>query len=104
MNNNTRTTEQSLLLAKQRKFLLDTNTQVQSSTLQYNLQNSSMITSTFYGQLVNLRAERYQPYQPYIPPMIPSSVIQLQMNTVNVGVPMSFFTIADCKGSQSVTT
>lgn len=104
MNNNTRTTEQSLLLAKQRKYLLDTNTQVQYSTLQYNLQNSSIIASTVYGQLVNLRAERYQPYQPYIPPMIPSSVIQLQMNTVNVGVPMSFFTIADCKGSQSVTT
>lgn len=104
INNNTRTTEQSLLLAKQRKCLLDSNTIVLVSTLEYNIQNSTLITNTVYGQLLNLRNQRYEPYQPYIPPMIPSSVIQLQMKTVNVGVPMSFFTIADCKGSQSVTT
>lgn len=104
MNNNIRTTEQSLLLAKQRKFLLDSNKILLVSTLEYNIQNSTLITSTVYGQLLNLRNQRYEPYQPYIPPMIPSSVIQLQMNTINVGVPMSFFTIADCKGSQSVTT
>jgi hypothetical protein len=104
VNNNTRTTEQSLLLAKQRKCLLDTNTIVLASTLEYNIQNSTLISSTLYGQLLNLRLERYVPYQPYIPPVIPSSVIQLQMATVNAGVPMSFFTIADCKGSQFVTT
>ena len=57
-----------------------------------------------YAQLLQVRQNRYQPYQPYIPPFIPSSVIELQMRTVNVGVPHSFFTIADCKGSQSVTT
>jgi hypothetical protein len=103
-NNNTRTTEQSLLLAKQQQFLMDTNTMIQNSTLQYNIQNSTLITSTIYGQLLNLRDTRYLPYRPYIPPFIPSSVIQLEMKTVNVGVPMSFFTMADCKGSQSVTT
>lgn len=104
MNNNTRTTEQSLLLAKQRQCLMDTNTINQASTLQYNIHNSTLIDSTIYGQLLNLRLQRYEPYRPYIPPVMPSSVIQLQMNTANVGVPMSFFTIANCKGSQSVTT
>jgi hypothetical protein len=104
MNNNTRTSEQSLLLATQRRCIMDTNAINQASTLLYNIQNSTIIQSTLYGELVDLRLQRYLPYRPYIPPVIPLSVIQLQMKTANVGVPMSFFTIADCKGSQSVTT
>jgi hypothetical protein len=68
------------------------------------IENNSLITSTIYGQLLQVRNDRYLPYRPYIPPIVPSSVMQLQMATVNAGVPMSFFTIADCKGSQFVTT
>jgi hypothetical protein len=102
--NSSRTSEQSLLLAQQRDFLQEVNTANIASTVQTTLQTSTIITSTLYGQLLQVRQDRYQPFQPYVPPMIPSSVIQLQMNTVNAGVPHSFFTIMDCKGSQSVTT
>jgi hypothetical protein len=104
VNNNTRTTEQSLLLAKQQQCYQDVNRININSTIQYTLANTTTITNDLQSQLQEVRNQRYQPYQPYIPPVIPLSVIQLQKATVNVGVPMSFFTIADCKGSQSVTT
>jgi len=104
VNNSSRTSEQSLLLYQQQLFLQEVNATSVASTVLNTLANTDSITSTLYGQLLQVRSDRYQPYQPYIPPMIPPSVIQLQMNTVNVGVPHSFFTIMDCKGSQSVTT
>ncbi len=104
INNNTRTTEQSLLLATQQKYLQDVQSTNINSTIQYTITNSTIISNNIYSQLLQVRNQRYEPYQPYVPPMIPSSVIQLQMNTANAGVPMSFFTIMDCKGSQSVTT
>jgi hypothetical protein len=91
-------------LHQQRLFLQEVNATNVASTVQQTLANSTSITSTLYGQLLQVRRDRYQPYQPYVPPVMPPSVIQLQMNTVNVGVPHSFFTISDCKGSQSVTT
>jgi hypothetical protein len=104
INNDTQTTERSLLLQLQRSFLQEVNTSSIASTVQYTVANSTIITSTLYGQLVNLVQTRYLPYQRLGPMFIPSSVIQLQMNTVNVGVPESFFTIMDCKGNQFVTT
>jgi hypothetical protein len=54
--------------------------------------------------LLQLGNDRYLPYQPYIPPVIPPSVIQLDMQTRNVGVPVPVMTIASCKGNQFVTT
>jgi len=104
INNNTRTSERSLLLQKQQNFLSGINTVNINSTVQTTINNSSIITSTIYGQLLGVRQQRYEPYQPYVPPVIPSSVMQLQMATANAGTPMSFFTIADCKGNQFVTT
>jgi hypothetical protein len=104
VNNSTRTSERTLLLQQQRQYLLDVAETNMNSTIQNTINNSSIITSTIYGQLLGVRQQRYEPYQPYIPPVIPAHVMQLQMNTVNVGVPMSFFTMADCKGVQSVTT
>lgn len=103
-NNNNQTTEQSLLLATQLELQQCNSVSTVTSTVQYTLANSTAITSTLNSQLNELRNLRYQPYQPYIPPVIPSSVMELEMRTINVGVPMSFFTIANCKGSQSVTT
>lgn len=103
-NNNNKTTEQSLLLAKQFELQQCNSVTLLTSTVQYTLLNSTAITSTLYSQMNDLRNLRYQPYQPYIPPVIPSSVMELEMRTINVGVPMSFFTMANCKGSQSVTT
>ena len=73
------------------------------STLQYTLENSSAIIQNLTNQRTTIQQERYSPYQPYYPPVMPVSVIQLKQMTANVGVPMSFFTIKNCKGSQSVT-
>lgn len=104
VNNSSRTTERSLLLQSQQQFLQGVYSTAVSSTLQNTLENISSINNTIYGQLLQLGQQRYTPYQPYVYPCVPPSVIQLQMNTVNVGVPQSFVTILDCKGSQSVTT
>ncbi len=103
-NNSTRTSERTLLLQQQQQFLSEVSASNISSTVQNTINNSTIITSTIYGQLLGIRQQRYEPYQPYIYPVVPSSVVQLQMATANAGVPMSFFTMADCKGNQFVTT
>jgi hypothetical protein len=104
VNNSTRTTERSLLLQAQQQFLQGVQSTSNNIVIQNTIQNSSIITSTLYGQLLGIKAQRYEPYRPYVPEFIPSSVIQLQMATANAGVPHSFFTATDCKGVQSVTT
>lgn len=104
INNSTRTSERSLLLASQNQMYQENYETAVNSTIQYTNNNSTNISNLIYAQLLQVRQNRYQPYQPYIPPIMPQNVIDLQMRTVNVGVPHSFFTIADCKGSQSVTT
>ena len=102
--NNGQTTEQSILLGAQQQYFRDNSQLMTSSIVQSTIANSAAITSTIYGQLYQIRADRYEPYQPYIYPVVPPSVVELQMNTVNVGVPHSFFTCTDGKGVQSVTT
>jgi hypothetical protein len=102
--NDSQTTQQSLLLYQERVFLQDVQTSYIVSTVNYTISNSTSITSTLNQQLLDLALARYLPYQRLPTPCPPSSVVQLQMQTVNVGVPHSFFTIMDCKGSQSVTT
>jgi hypothetical protein len=104
VNNSTRTTERSLLLASQEQCYKVNYSTAVISALQYTNTNISTITNNIYGQLLQLNQDRYQPYQPYMPPVIPPSVMELAMNTKNVGVPHAVFTIANCKGSQSVTT
>jgi len=101
---NNATTESSLLLSNQLQCYKSNYNTATATTLQYINENSASITNTIYGQLLEVRQNRYQPYQPYMPPVIPPSVMELQMNTVNVGVPHSFSSMARCKGSQSVTT
>jgi hypothetical protein len=103
-NNSTRTSERSLLLYNQQQYLQETNNTLTNKVILSTIQNSSAITSTLHAQLYNVRQERYAPYQPYVPPTIPQHIIDFQMSTINVGVPHSFFTAADCKGVQSVTT
>jgi len=101
--NSTQTTQRSFLLASQQQQVALNSSTLITSTLQATLSNSDAITAQLQGQLQQLRNQRYAPYQPYVPPVIPSSVMELRMKTANVGVPMSVFTIADCKGSQFVT-
>jgi hypothetical protein len=104
VNGETRTTQGSLLAAKQKSVLQDAAQASITSTIQYTQQNAAAISAQIQGQLDQLTVQRYVPYQPYIYPVVPVSVMQLQMATANVGVPMSFFTAMDCKGNQFVTT
>jgi hypothetical protein len=104
VNNSTRLSERSLLLGSQQQYLQEQSYQQINSVVQSTIANSDSITSTVYGQLLQIRQERYLPYQPYMPPVTPQHVIDFQMATNNTGVPHSFFTIADCKGVQSITT
>ena len=67
------------------------------------LAQADQITSTLQRQLATEVETRYQPYRPFIPEVIPSSVIELEMRTQNVGVPVPVMTIAKCKGVQFVT-
>lgn len=104
VNNSSKTTERSLLLQLQQKYLIDASKTQRDIAIVNTIQNSASITSDIQSQLLELKQQRYNPYQPYIYPVIPQSVMELQMNTANAGVPQSFFTIANCKGVQSVTT
>jgi hypothetical protein len=101
--NQTGTSEQSFLLAslsQSRRDLQQARVQQILSTVNAT---SSSITSTLQNQLADEVGIRYLPYRPYIPPVIPSSVMELEMRTRNVGVPIPTMTIASCKGSQFVT-
>ena len=102
--NSTKTSEHSLLLYGQQQYIQEALTTQLNSTVQSTIQNSASITSNLQSQLIAIQKERYLPYRPYIPPVIPQSVIDLQMNTINTGVPHSVFTCADGKGVQFVTT
>lgn len=101
--NCTQTTQRSRLLSQQQQQQNMIKQMVVTSTLQSTVANSDAITLQLQSQLVQVKNQRYVPYQPYIPTVVPESVMQLQMATANVGVPMSVFTIANCKGSQFVT-
>ena len=104
VNNSSRTTESSLLQATVKRQQQEIQTQHINRTVESTITNAAAINENIFSQLVNIRNERYAPYQPYIYPVVPPSVMELQMRTANVGVPHTFNTIANCKGSQFVTT
>ena len=104
VNNSSRTIESSLLQAMQQQKIQINQANQQQRTLQTTITNTASITEQLMNQLADLRNQRYVPYKPYVYPVIPQSVIDLQMRTANAGVPVSVFTMADCKGSQFVTT
>ncbi len=103
-SNSCNTTESSLLLSVQQQYLKNNNENQISSIVQSTIANTDNITNSIYSQLLQIKQQRYEPYQPYIYPVVPQSVVQLQMNTINTGVPHSFFTAGDCKGVQYVTS
>jgi len=104
-NNSGQTTSSSLLLGSLQKCQLVNQSNSTTNTLQYISSNTPTITSDIYAQLQAIAAQRatsvYQARVITAPE--PSSVTKLKMETANVGVPHSFFTMADCKGSQFVT-
>jgi len=104
VNNNMQTTQSSLLQAIQQQHALCAQSTMTGCSIQNTVSNVSSITSTLQSQLLQLAQQRYTPYQPYVPIMMPSSVIQLQMATANVGTPMVPITCLTGKGVQYVTT
>ena len=61
------TTERSLLLTSQNR-LYQTNYSMNVSTiLNYTNNNTDTIKDLLYGQLLEVKKNRYQPYQPYQP-------------------------------------
>jgi hypothetical protein len=104
VNNSSRTTESSLLQATVRKQQLCNLTKTTNSTIQSTIANAAAINENIFSQLIDIRNQRYAPYQPYVYPVVPPSVMELQMRTANVGVPHTVNTIANCRGSQFVTT
>lgn len=104
INNNSRTTERSLLLYGQQQVLIESYQTNVAQISTYTQQNLDTINRQLTAQLLQLGKDRLLPYQPYVPPVIPPSVIQLNMQTRNVGVPVPVATIARCKGNQFVTT
>ena len=103
VNNNMQTTQSSLLQAIQQQHALCAQSTMTGCSIQNTVSNVSSITSTLQSQLLQLAQQRYTPYQPYVPIMMPSSVIQLQMATANVGTPMVPITCLTGKGVQYVT-
>jgi hypothetical protein len=97
------TSDQSRILFQQERNQNAITAAQTASKLQYVLQNQAAIMNTLQSQTTALKAERYVPFQPYYPVIEPISVTQLRQATANVGVPMSVFTVMNCKGIQSVT-
>ena len=96
------TNQGAFLLSKQQKNIQVKQSTLIGNTVQTTIKNTNTITSQIRSQLIQFGQQLYIPYQPYIPPVMPVSVTQLQMASVNVGVPMSFFTMSNCKGNQSL--
>jgi len=103
VNNNIYNSDQALLMTRQKCFLQGIQSTNTMSTVQSTIANSSTINGLIYSQLVSIQGQRYTPYQPYFPPVIPSSVTQLQMMTANVGNPMPPISCRTGRGSQFVT-
>jgi len=103
VNNNMQTTQGSLLQSIQQQHARCIQSTMTSCSIQNTALNASSITSTLQSQILQIAQQRYAPYQPYIPVMMPSSVIQLQMATANVGVAVTPITCLTGKGVQFVT-
>jgi hypothetical protein len=90
------TSEQSLLLQKQKEFLLCSTKPALESAIANNIQNNAQIGQQLYSQLLQYGKNRDVAYQRLPPPFIPPSVMALQMNTANVGVPHTI--VERCSG------
>lgn len=93
-------TSNSLLQAQLQTFLEDNVNSAVSTSYQNNIINQTSITNTLNSELLTYAQNRNSKYIRKNPEIIPQSVIDLQMQTTNVGVAHSVFTMRDCKGNQ----
>lgn len=100
----TLTTQQSLFENQQSARDRATNSTMIGSTVAATIAQSSSIQSTIKGQLQATADAQQQVYRRRAPVCIPSSVIQLQQISQNVGVSVKPFTFADCKGNQYISS
>lgn len=96
-------TQGSFLLARQMRQQQELQSTLTAQILQQIQANAPRIAATLQDEIVLLREQRYAPYRPRVVEVMPQSVIDLQMRTANVGVPVPTMTIADCKGIQFIT-
>ena len=95
--------QSSFLLARQMQQQQMLQSTLTAQILQQIQTNVPVITSTIQSELVILQGQRYEPYRPRVVEVMPQSVLDLQMRTANVGVPVPTMTIANCKGIQFIT-
>jgi hypothetical protein len=96
-------TQGTFLLARQMKQQQTLQSTLTAQILQQIQANAPRIASTLRDEIVLLREQRYEPYRPRVVEVMPQSVLDLQMRTANVGVPVPTMTIANCKGIQFIT-
>lgn len=95
-------TSNSLLQTQIQTFLEDNNNAQVSSSYQNNITNQTSITNALNSELLTYAQNRNNKYIRKNPEIIPQSVIDLQMQTANTGVPHSIFSMKDCKGNQFI--
>jgi hypothetical protein len=91
------TNSSALLQAQVEQQERERQSTITASTLAGNIARQGILQSSIQGNLIMLQAERANQYRRFQPEFIPSSVIQLEMRTANVGVPVPTFTMADCQ-------
>lgn len=98
------TTQQSLVENQQATRDRIAQSTAVGSTVAATLAQSTAIQSTVAGQVLASTTTQQAVYQRQAPVCVPSSVIQLQQLSQNVGVSIKPFTFADCKGNQYVSS
>jgi hypothetical protein len=101
VNGTAQTSQRTRIAATQQATLQQNITTARDIAVSNTQINIDAIEQSIYAQLATVGQQRYVPYKPYIPPVIPLSVMQLEMATRNVGTPMT--NIMRCKGNQSFT-
>ena len=102
-NGQMQASDQSLLLSRQKSMIVAQSSTFTGLAVQNTIQNAATISNNINGQLEEIAKQRAAAYRPYIYPVVPISVIQLQMATANVGVPVTPITCLTGKGNQSIT-
>jgi hypothetical protein len=87
---------QTLLNTQLQTYLECNASTITGESYQDNIVNQGIISTTIYSEFLNYGQNRFNKYIRWQPPVIPQSVIDLQMQTANVGVPRTI--VEPCSG------